>query len=220
MAGLKDVYIAAVGRTPIGGLNGSLASFTAPQLGSIAIKGVLERANIDAKLVDEVFMGNVLQAGVGQAPARQAALAAGLPQSVVCTTINKVCASGTKSIILGAQAIMLGNADVVVAGGMESMTNTPYYLPKARNGYRYGNGEILDGLVKDGLFDVYNEFLMGNAAEIIASDMQISRQEQDDFAISSYTRAQTAAKNGAFSFEMIPVTVKGTRGKPDTVVTR
>ncbi|VAW27491.1 Acetyl-CoA acetyltransferase, partial [hydrothermal vent metagenome] len=162
---MKEVYIVSAVRTPIGSFGGSLSSLTAIQLGSTAIKGALAKAKIDAKEVDEVFMGNVISANLGQAPARQASIGAGIGTNVPCTTINKVCASGMKSVMLGAQGIMLGLNDVVVAGGMESMSNIPYYIPKARYGYKYGNGELVDGLAKDGLWEVYNDFAMGNCAD-------------------------------------------------------
>jgi len=214
----RDVYIAAVCRTPLGTMGGSLSSFPATKLGSIAIADALKRANIDPNLVDEVYMGNVLSAGEGQAPARQAALGAGINQRAVCTTINKVCASGTKAIILGAQSIMLGTAEVVVAGGMESMSNVPYYLPGARGGLKWGNGEIVDGIIKDGLLDVYKNYMMGNAAELIADDLKITREDQDTFAIQSYTRAQEAQKSGAFNFEIVPIEVPGAKGKAPTII--
>jgi acetyl-CoA C-acetyltransferase len=213
-----EVYIAAAVRTPIGGLAGTLSSLPATKLGSIAIKAALERSKINPELVDEVYMGNVLSAGVGQAPARQAALGAGLPHKVCTTTINKVCASGAKAIALGAQSILLGTAEIVIAGGMESMSNTPYYLPKARSGFRYGNGEIIDGIVKDGLSDAFKDCLMGNCAELLASDMNFSREDQDTFAISSYQRAQAAQKNGWFDGEIIPVEIPGTKGAKPTIV--
>jgi len=168
---MKEVYIVSAGRTPIGSFGGKLAGISATELGSIAIKGVIEKAKIDANLVQEVLMGNVVSAGLGQAPARQAALGAGLSNEVPCTTINKVCASGMKSVMFAAQSIMLGLQDVVVAGGMESMSNIPYYIPKARYGYKYGNGELVDGLLKDGLWEVYNEFPMGNCADNTAREM-------------------------------------------------
>ncbi|KAI9325328.1 Thiolase, N-terminal domain-containing protein [Zopfochytrium polystomum] len=215
----SDVYIVAAVRTPIGGFGGSLASLSATQLGSIAIKGALAKANVPASAVDEVIFGNVLSAGLGQNPARQAALGAGLPNTVPATTVNKVCASAMKAIILGAQAIAAGSADVVVAGGMESMSNVPYYLAKQRWGSKYGHQEIVDGIVKDGLFDVYNEYLMGNAAELCASEHKISREEQDDYAIGSYQKAQNAHASGLFADEIIPVEVPGARGKPGKVVT-
>ncbi|KAJ3191463.1 erg10, acetyl-CoA C-acetyltransferase, partial [Dinochytrium kinnereticum] len=184
------VYIVAAVRTPIGGFGGSLASFSATQLGSIAIKGALAKSKVPADQIDEVIFGNVLSAGVGQNPARQAAIGAGLLNSVPCTTINKVCASGMKAVALGAQAILSGSADIIVAGGMESMSNVPYYMPKQRWGSKYGNQEIQDGIVNDGLTDAYNKGLMGNAAELCAKKYEISREEQDDFAIASYQKAQ------------------------------
>ncbi|KAJ3109704.1 erg10, acetyl-CoA C-acetyltransferase [Phlyctochytrium planicorne] len=215
----QEVYIVAAVRTPIGGFGGSLASFTAPQLGSIAIKGALQKSNVPADQVDEVIFGNVLSAGLGQNPARQAALGAGLPNSTPSTTINKVCASAMKAVALGAQAILSGSADIVVAGGMESMSNVPYYLPKQRFGSKYGNQEILDGIVNDGLTDVYNKFLMGNAAELCAKKFEITREEQDDFAIGSYQKAQAATSNGYFKEEIIPVEIPGARGKPGKTIT-
>ncbi|KAJ3116245.1 erg10, acetyl-CoA C-acetyltransferase [Phlyctochytrium bullatum] len=214
-----EVYIVAAVRTPIGGFGGSLQTLSATELGSIAIKGALAKSGVPAEQVDEVFFGNVLQAGVGQNPARQAALGAGLPKSVPCTTVNKVCASGMKSIAFGAQAIMTGTADLVVVGGTESMSNVPYYLPKQRFGSKYGNQEILDGIVKDGLTDVYNKFLMGNAAELCAKHYGITREEQDDFAIASYQKAQAATANGYFKDEIVPVEIPGARGKPGKQVT-
>ncbi|KAI9325194.1 Thiolase, N-terminal domain-containing protein [Zopfochytrium polystomum] len=204
----SEVYIVAAVRTPIGGFGGSLASLSATQLGSIAIKGALAKANVPASAVDEVIFGNVLSAGLGQNPARQAALGAGLPNTVPATTVNKVCASAMKAIILGAQAIAAGSADVVVAGGMESMSNVPYYLPKQRWGSKYGHQEIVDGI-----------YLMGNAAELCASEHKISREEQDDYAIGSYQKAQNAHASGLFADEIIPVEVPGARGKPGKVVT-
>ncbi|KAJ3328264.1 erg10, acetyl-CoA C-acetyltransferase, partial [Blyttiomyces sp. JEL0837] len=176
------------------------------------------KANIKAEDVDEVIFGNVLTAGEGQNPARQAALGAGLPNSVPCTTVNKVCASGMKALALGSQAILCGSADVIVVGGMESMSNVPYYLPKQRWGSKYGNQEIVDGIVKDGLFDVYNETLMGNCAEVCAKEHGITRAEQDDFAIGSYKKAQAATNNGYFADEIVPVEIPGARGKPGKIV--
>ena len=179
----KSVYIVSAVRTPIGSFGGVLSSFTAIQLGSTAIKGALEKAGVPASEVQEVFMGNVVSSNLGQAPARQAALGAGIPDTVPCTTVNKVCASGTKATMFGAQAIMLGQADVVVCGGMESMSNIPYYIPKARFGYKYGNGELVDGLDKDGLQDVYQRKAMGVFADATAAKYGISREAQDAFAI-------------------------------------
>lgn len=214
---MKTVYIVSAVRTPIGAFNGALASLTAPQLGSIAIKGALEKAGVAPEMVQEVYMGNVLSAGLGQAPATQAMLGAGIPNTVPSTTINKVCASGSKAIMLAAQSIMMGINDVVVAGGMESMSNIPYYLDKARNGYRLGHGSVIDGMVKDGLWDVYKDFHMGNAAEICAKEYNITREDQDAFAIESYTRAQNAYAKNAFADEIIPVSVP-VRGKDPIIV--
>ncbi|KAI8810594.1 Thiolase, N-terminal domain-containing protein [Cladochytrium replicatum] len=212
------VYIVAAKRTPIGGFGGSLVSFSAPQLGSIAIKGALEEAKVSPSDVEEVFFGNVLTANLGQNPARQAALGAGLPNSVVCTTINKVCASGLKSIALGAQSILLGQADVVVAGGQESMSNVPFYLPKHRWGAKYGDDTCVDGIKNDGLWDVYNKYLMGDAAELCGREHAIGRTEMDDYAVESYKKAQRATKEGWFESEIVPVTIPGARGKAGTVV--
>jgi len=211
---MKEVYIISAVRTPIGSFGGSLSSLTAVQLGSTAIKGALAKAKVDAKEVDEVFMGNVVSANLGQAPARQASIGAGIGTNVPCTTINKVCASGMKSVMLGAQAIMLGLNDVVIAGGMESMSNIPYYIPKARYGYKYGNGELVDGLAKDGLWEVYNDFPMGNCADNTAKEMNISREAQDEYAINSYKRSAESWKNGAFNDEIVPVEVPQRRGEP------
>lgn len=204
---MKEVYIVSVARTPIGSFNGALSSFSAPQLGSIAIKAALEKIKLDSKLVNEVYMGNVLTAGVGQAPATQASIYSGIPNTTPVTTINKVCASGMKAIMLGASSIMLGENEVVVAGGMESMSNVPYYLSQARNGYRLGNGQVVDGIIKDGLWDVYKDFHMGNAAEICAKECNISRQEQDAYATESYKRVAEAYKNGWFNDEICTVEI-------------
>ncbi|MFT6815501.1 MAG: acetyl-CoA C-acetyltransferase [Sphingobacteriales bacterium] len=209
---MKEVYIVSVARTPIGSVSGSLSSMTAPELGAIAIKGAVERAKITTTDVQELFMGNVLTANVGQAPARQAALKAGLDNSVPCTTLNKVCASGMKAIMLGAQSIMLGDNDIVVAGGMESMSNTPYYLPGSRSGYRLGHNQVVDGIIKDGLWDVYNDYHMGNAAELCASECNISREDQDTFSIESYKRATAATESGKFSAEIVPVEIVSRKG--------
>jgi acetyl-CoA C-acetyltransferase len=211
---MTDVVILSACRTAIGSFRGSLSSLTAPQLGAIAIKEAVRRAGIKPEDVNEVIMGNVLQAGVGQAPARQAAIFAGLPHSVECMTVNKVCGSGLKSVMLGAQAIMLGDADVVVAGGMESMSKAPYLLDKARDGYRMGNAELVDAMIKDGLLDVYNNYLMGNAGELCAKECNIPREAQDEFAIMSYKRAQEAQSTGKFEKEIVPVEVKGEKGDP------
>jgi acetyl-CoA C-acetyltransferase len=214
---MKKVYIVSAVRTPIGAFNGSLAALTAPQLGSIAIKGALAKAGISPEMVQEVYMGNVISAGLGQAPATQAMLGAGIPNTVPSTTVNKVCASGSKAIMLAAQSVMMGINDVVVAGGMESMSNIPYYLDKARNGYRLGHGSVIDGMVKDGLWDVYKDYHMGNAAEMCARDYKFSREDQDTFAIESYTRAQAAYAKNAFADEIVPVEIP-VRGKDPIVV--
>lgn len=213
---MKKVVITSAKRTPIGSFGGSLSSLTAGQLGSIAIKGVLEDSKISPDLIDEVIMGNVLTAGLGQAPARQAALFAGLPEKTECMTINKVCGSGLKSVMLAAQAIQTDNADIIIAGGQESMSNTPYILDKARNGYRLGNGEVIDSMVKDGLWDVYNNIHMGNCAEACAKDFQFKREELDQFAINSYKKALEAQKSGRFKDEVIDVKVKV--GREEVVV--
>lgn len=208
---MEQVFIVAAVRTPIGSFGGSLSSLSATELGGIAIKEAVNRAGIQADQVQEVYFGNVLSAGLGQAPATQAAKLAGLP-NLPATTINKVCASGTKAIMLAAQSIALGLNDIVVAGGMESMSNVPYYLDKARSGYRLGHGQVTDGLVKDGLWDVYNDYHMGSAAELCAVEHGISREEQDAFAISSYKRSQTAQAAGKFKDEIVPVSITGRRG--------
>jgi len=205
-------FIVAAARTPIGAFMGSLADLSAPQLGAVAIRSAVERAGIAPDAVSEVIMGNVLTGGVGQAPARQAALFGGLPNTVPCMTINKVCGSGLKSVMLADQAIRCGDADVVVAGGQESMTNAPYALPKARGGYKYGHGEMLDLLLHDGLWDVYNKYPMGNAAELCATECNISREEQDVFSIESYKRALAAQEQGWFKDEIVPVVVAGRKG--------
>ncbi|KAJ3207080.1 erg10, acetyl-CoA C-acetyltransferase, partial [Clydaea vesicula] len=209
----SEVYIVSSVRTAIGSFGKTLAGFTAPELGSFAIKAALEKINLNSNLVEEVFFGNVLSAGVGQNPARQAALLAGLPNSVPCTTINKVCASGMKATIFGAQSILLGNADLVVVGGMESMSNTPYYLPKQRFGTKFGNQEILDGIVKDGLWDFENKCLMGDAADSTAKELSITREEQDSFAIESYKRAQLNTKNSHFKKEICDIVIKSRSGE-------
>ena len=213
---MKKVVIVSAKRTPIGSFGGSLSSLTAGQLGSIAIKGILDDSKISADLVDEVIMGNVLTAGLGQAPARQAAIFAGLPEKTECMTINKVCGSGLKAVMLAAQAIQTENAEIIIAGGQESMSNTPYILDKARNGYRLGNGEVIDSMVKDGLWDVYNNIHMGNCAEACAKEFQFSREELDEFAINSYKKAIEAQKKGRFKDEIIEVKVKV--GREEVVV--
>lgn len=208
---MKEVVIVSATRTPIGSFGGSLAGFSATQLGSIVIKSAVEKAGLKPEQVQEVFMGNVLSANVGQAPATQASIFAGLP-SLPATTINKVCASGMKAIMLAAQSIASGQNDIVVAGGMESMSNVPYYLDKARNGYRLGNGQIIDGLVKDGLWDVYNDYHMGSAAELCSVECNVSREDQDAFAIESYKRSQQAQTDGKFKDEITPVELKDKKG--------
>lgn len=205
-------YIISAQRTPIGAFLGSLSGFSAPQLGAIAIKSALEKAGIAPDQVSEVIMGNVLTAGVGQAPARQAALGAGLPDSVPCLTINKVCGSGLKSVMLADQAIRCGDAEIVVAGGQESMTNAPYLLPKGRTGYRYGNGQVIDSMAFDGLTDAYALAPMGNFAEQCATECSIDRSMQDEYAIMSYTRAIEAQKSGAFADEITPVIIEDKKG--------
>ena len=209
---MKEVYIVSAVRTPMGSFNGKLSSVPAPKLGAVAIKGAINAAGVDAKEVQEVFMGNVLSAGMGQAPARQAGMFAGIPNTVPATTVNKVCASGMKAIMLGAQSIMLGDNDVVVAGGMENMSSVPHYLPGSRLGKKYGNITMLDGLAFDGLTDVYNNYPMGNAAELCASECNISREDQDAYAIESYKRSAAAWEAGAFKNEIVPVEVPQRRG--------
>ena len=210
---MNEVYIVAMARTPIGSFNGVLANLKAVELGTMVIREVVRRAGIDPNSVQEVFMGNVLQANNGQAPARQAALAAGLSPSVAVTTINKVCASGMKAIMLGAQSIMLGDNDVVVAGGMESMSNAPYYLTQNRWGARYGNGEVIDSIVRDGLQDPYKGYMMGNAGEVCAEKYQFSRQAQDEYAMQSYRRAAAAYESNLFADELMPVTISTKKGE-------
>lgn len=209
---MKEVVIVSAVRTPVGSYLGSLSSLKAPELGAIVIKEAVKRAGIKPEDVSEVIMGCVLPAGVGQAPARQAAIFAGLPDSVPCLTINKVCGSGLKSVMLAEQAIKCGDAEIVIAGGFESMSNVPYYLDKARTGYRLGNGTIIDGMVHDGLWDVYNNFHMGSAAEMCSKEMNISREEQDAFAEESYKRALKAIEEGHFKNEIVPVEIKSRKG--------
>jgi acetyl-CoA C-acetyltransferase len=212
----KEVYIISAVRTPMGSFFGAFATIPATQLGATAIKGAVEKSNVPVDAIDEVFMGNVLQAGVGQAPARQAALGAGLNQNVPCTTVNKVCASGMKSIMLGAQTILAGDNHIVVVGGMENMSQTPHYVD-GRNGTKFGNITMLDGITKDGLLDVYNKVPMGNCAELCAKEYNISREDQDNFAITSYTRASDAWKAGRFDNEIVPVSVPQRKGDPIVV---
>lgn len=214
---MREVVIVEAKRTPIGAFGGSLASFTAPELGSLSIVELLKSSGVSADKVQEVVMGNVLTAGIGQAPARQAALKAGLSDKTPSTTINKVCASGMKAIMIAADQIQLGQADIIVAGGMESMSNVPYYLPKQRYGSKYGHVQTEDGILKDGLWDVYNDYAMGNAAEVCAKECNISREQQDEFAIESYKRAQHAQENGYFDDEMVKIEVKDRRGNVTVV---
>jgi acetyl-CoA C-acetyltransferase len=213
---MTEAYIVSAARTPIGSFQGSLASRPTVELGATVVKAAVSRAGISPNEVEACIMGNVLTAGEGQAPARQAAIFGGLPVTTECLTINKMCGSGLKAVMLASQSIMLGEAHIIVAGGMESMTNAPYLLPKARSGYRYGNGEIIDSMQYDGLFDVYNRYLMGNAAELCARECNISREAQDDFAVSSYERAIKAQKEGLFKEEIVSV-VWDERGKSVTV---
>lgn len=214
MSELREVVIVSAKRTPVGSFQGSLSTVPATKLGSVVIKNIIDETNIDPKKIDEVIMGCVLPAGQGQAPARQAALGAGLPNSVECMTINKVCGSGIKSAMLAAQAIQVGDADVIIAGGMENMSLAPYLLPKARAGYRMGNGQLIDSMVNDGLWDVYNNIHMGSCAEMCAEDRNYTREKQDTFAIESYKKAQTAMKNGSFDAEIISVEIAQRKGDP------
>ncbi|MBK9177613.1 MAG: acetyl-CoA C-acyltransferase [Flavobacteriales bacterium] len=209
----REVVVVSAVRTPIGSFGGSLAEVPATQLGATAVKGALERAGVSPEAVQEVIMGSVLQANLGQAPARQAAKFAGLPNEVACTTVNKVCASGMKAIMMAAQDILLGDAEIVVAGGMESMSQTPFYLEKARYGYRYGHGQLIDGIVKDGLTDVYHQTAMGVSADNTAKEHGITREEQDAFAMESYKRSAAAWAAGKFKDEVVPVTVKTRKGE-------
>lgn len=210
---MKEVYIVSALRTPIGSFGGSLSAISAPKLGSMAIKAAMNKANIAPNIVDEVYMGSVLQANLGQAPARQAAKLANLPDSVSCTTINKVCASGMKAISLGAQAILLGDAKVVVAGGMENMSQCPYYLTSHRWGSKFGNGEVIDGISKDGLTDAYGNVTMGSCAEDCVKTHNFTRSEQDEYAINSYLRTAEAWKKGLFNEEVIPIEIETKKGK-------
>lgn len=214
---MKEVYIASAVRTPLGSFGGMFANVSATDLGAAAIKGALEKAGVEAGLVEEVFMGNVCSANLGQAPARQAALGAGIPDTVPCTTVNKVCSSGAKSIMFGAQSIMLGHQDIIVVGGMENMSSIPYYVPKARYGHKYGHGQIVDGLLKDGLTDAYQQVAMGVCADATAKKYEITREQQDEFAILSYKRSAESTSSGAFSNEIVPVMVPQRKGDPIAV---
>ncbi len=210
----RDAYIVSACRTAIGEFLGGLSSIPAPELGSVVIREAVSRAGIKPEDVEEVLMGNVVQAGVGQAPARQAAIKAGIPNTVGATTVNKVCGSGLKAVMLAAQAIRAGDMDVIVAGGMESMSNAPYYLPKARTGYRLGNGELVDGVIHDGLWDSFNNFHMGAAAELIARKFKVTREDQDRFSVESHQKAVKAQKEGKFKEEIVPVLVPQKKGEP------
>jgi acetyl-CoA C-acetyltransferase len=210
----RTVYIVSAVRTAIGSFGGSLKDLTAPQLGAVAIKAAVEKAGLKPDDIQEVLMGCVIQANTGQAPARQAAKLAGLPDAVIATTVNKVCASGMKAIAQGAQSILLGDADIIVAGGMESMSNVPFYSPNLRWGNKYGNTTMIDGLAKDGLTDVYHQYAMGNAADLCAKECNISREDQDAFAIESYKRSQAASNNGMFNEEIVPVEIPQRKGDP------
>lgn len=214
---MKEVYIVSAVRTPMGSFGGALAEVSSTQLGATAIKAAVERAGIAGTDVQDVFMGSVLQANLGQAPARQAAKFAGLPDGVQCTTVNKVCASGMKSVIFGTQAILLGDSDVVVAGGMENMSATPYYMEKGRYGYKYGHGQLIDGIVKDGLTDVYHNNAMGCSADLCATEHNISREAQDTYAIESYKRSAAAWAAGKFKDEVTAVTVKTRKGEVQVI---
>jgi len=214
---MKEIVIASVVRTPIGCFNGALSSIPATGLGSIVIGEAIKRAGIKPEAIDEAIMGNVLCAGLGQAPARQASIGAGLPHGVNCLTVNKVCGSGLKAVMLAAQAISLGDADVIVAGGMENMSRAPYLLERARFGYRMGNGKIIDSMLKDGLWDIYNDYHMGSAAEVVSTHYGISREEQDRYAMQSYQRAIDGQKNGYFNEEIIPITIPAGINKFESV---
>ncbi len=209
----KKIVIVSAVRTPIGSFMGGLSTVSAPRLGAVAIKGALDKIQLDVNLVDEVFMGNVVQAGVGQAPARQAAIYAGLPNSVACTTVNKVCASGMKSVMLGAQAILCGDAEIVIAGGMENMSLIPHYM-HLRNGYKFGPATMVDGMQKDGLTDAYDNNAMGVCADLCAAEYNFTREDQDNFAIQSYERSAKAWEDGKFDNEIVPVAVPQRKGDP------
>ncbi len=210
----RDVYVVSAARTPVGSFNGSLTTVPATKLGSIAIKEAIKRASISSEAVEEVYMGHVLTGAVGQAPARQAALGAGVPDSVPCTTVGKVCGSGLQSVIIAARGLMLGEMDVAVAGGMENMSAAAYALPKARSGYRMGNGTVIDMMVNDGLWDVYNNVHMGMCTDMVANDENVTRDEQDDYAVASYTRARKATEEGTNKAEIVPVEIPQRKGDP------
>lgn len=213
------VFVVGAARTPIGAFLGSLSAISAPRLGAVAIRAALARAKVSPELVSEVFLGNVLSAGIGQAPARQASIYGGIPNTVPCTTVNKVCGSGLQAAVLGARALLTGDADIVVAGGMESMSNVPYYLTGARNGYRMGDGKVVDGMLFDGLWDPYNDFPMGKAGELCAKEYGLDRKAQDAFARESYERARKATESGAFAAEIVAVPVPQRKGDPLLVTT-
>lgn len=214
---MKEVFIISMARTPIGNLNGKLSKFSAVDLGALAIKGAIERAGIQNDQVEEVFMGNVIQANVGQAPARQVALKAGLPANIPCTTVNKVCSSGMKAIMFGVQSILLGDSEIVVAGGMESMTQAPHYLPTGRTGIRYGDGVLIDGIKRDALQDPYDQSMMGECGEVCAEGEKISREEQDKYAFQSYEKARNAYETGVIKGEIIPIEISQ-RKKPPIIM--
>ncbi len=209
---MNEVVIISGARTPVGSFNGTLSSLTASELGAIVLKEAVNRAKVKPETISEVIMGCVLQGGQGQAPARQASIGAGIPESVPCMTINKVCGSGLKSVMLGAQAIMTGDSEIVAAGGMESMTNAPYFLDKARAGYRMGNGKLIDMMIHDGLWDPYNDIHMGNIGEICSRELKITREQQDEFAKGSYEKALEAIKNGYLKEQIVPVEIKDRKG--------
>jgi acetyl-CoA C-acetyltransferase len=218
--GDRDIVVVSIARTPIGKIGGALSSLSAPKLGAHAIASAVDRAGISNKAVEEVFFGNVLSANIGQAPARQAVIHAGLELGTSCTTVNKVCASGMKALMLSSLSIMSGYRSVCVAGGMESMSNVPYYLPGARTGYRLGNSTVVDGLITDGLWDVYNDQHMGNCGDLCASKYSITREDQDAFSIESYSRAAKAWDSGVMANEVVPVSIAGKRGAAPTIVER
>lgn len=210
----KDIFIVGAARTPLGSFGGALASFSAVKLGSFGIEAALKRARLSSDRIDEVYMGNVMSANLGQAPARQAALGAGIPDTVPCTTVNKVCSSGMKAVMIGTQTIKTGDNHIVVAGGMESMSSVPYYLDRARFGMKMGHGQVIDGMIKDGLWDVYNDYHMGNAGELCSRELKITREEQDEYAVASYKRAAEATEKGWFRDEIVPVSVPQRKGDP------